>query len=402
MMRTDGKGRSASPHRITYKSDFHAIKCSFDTGTTRQPGTKAAAQRSAVPPTKLTSSLSDPIMSHTSSRGRVHSTRGTKIRDNIFLQMDSQQLKQDGGPPPTSGSTPLVSPQPPRQQLQPSPFLDPKRSHLSSSSALSSVASVSSVESSLLEKPPKSEEIVEIDRAALAQKFSVTRKLFETKVMEVGGGQGAKVIAVRGCKGMADGRGEGEEGRGGVSQLEKEEEAKTGQHREEDDVDEVKSSNLPAINISSPNTEPPAPTSLTSHPKSLPSMQDHQPPSPNPIADASSRVEEPECLVDSPASDASRQASNTQALSYLDAQTATSHREGAAEEGAAGGETPEPCLTPEEPVRAELVDVKNESSESDENEEEGQRKEDGNWRRDKEGKPSYGGTQNGTKSGKRR
>uniref|UniRef100_UPI003AB106F9 uncharacterized protein n=1 Tax=Centroberyx gerrardi TaxID=166262 RepID=UPI003AB106F9 len=373
MMRTDGKGRSASPHRITYKSDFHAIKCSFDTGTTRQPGTKAAVQQSAVPPTKLTSSLSDPIMSHTSStgsRGRVLSTRGTKIRDNIFLQMDSQQLKQDGGPPPTSGSTPLVSPQPPRLQLQPSPFLDPKRSHLSSSSALSSVASISSVESSLLEKPPKSEEIAEIDRAALAQKFSVTRKLFETKVMEVGGGQGAKVIAVRGCKGMADGRGEGEEGRGGVSQLEKEEEAKTGQHREEDGVDEVKSSNLPVVNISSPNTEPPAPTSLASHPKSLPSMQHHQPPSPNPIADASSRVEEPECLVDSPASDASRQASNTQALSYLDAQTVTSHRE----EGAAGGETPEPCLTPEEPVRAELVDVKNESSESDENEEEGQRK----------------------------
>ncbi|XP_022610752.1 neurabin-2-like [Seriola dumerili] len=189
MMRTDSKGRSASPHRITYKSDFHAIKCSFDSGTSLQQGTKAAAaQRSAVHPNRLPSSMSDPMMSRTNSstgsRGRVQSTRGTKIRDNIFLQMDSQQLKQDGGPALTPGVTPLVSPQNPSLQLQTSPFSGSRHSVMSSSSVVSTVACISTPESSLQDKPSRSDEITDIDRAALAQKFSVTRRLFETKVME--------------------------------------------------------------------------------------------------------------------------------------------------------------------------------------------------------------------------
>ncbi|XP_044074281.1 uncharacterized protein LOC122886327 isoform X2 [Siniperca chuatsi] len=353
MMRTDNKGRSASPHRITYKSDFHAIKCSFDTGTSLQPGTKAdAAQRSAVHPTRLPSSLSDPIMSNTStntstgSRGRVHSTRGTKIRDNIFLQMDSQQLKQDGGPVLSSGSTPLLSPHNPILQLQTSPFSGSRRSVVSSSSVLSTVANISTTESSLQDKPSRSEEIADIDRAALAQKFSVTRRLFETKVMEVEG-QVSKGIAGRGSKGMADGKGGGEEeeeeeGRGGVSQVEKEASEKRN-YTEEESFDKDKSINLPIINFSLP--KPPAQASLTGHPKS-------------------------------PVSDGPSEASNT-SPSYLDkhCQTTGSQTE---EESA----TCDLCLTPEEPVRAELVDVKNESSESDENEGEKEQKDAKNWLKD--------------------
>ncbi|XP_039998872.1 uncharacterized protein LOC120798570 isoform X2 [Xiphias gladius] len=355
MMRTDSKGRSASPHRITYKSDFHAIKCSFDTGTSLHQGTKAAAgpQRSAVHPNRLLYSLSDPIMSHTSnssstgSRGRVHSTRGTKIRDNIFLQMDSQQLRQDGGPVLSSGSTLLLPPQNPSLQLQTSPFSGSRCSVMSTSSALSTVASISIPESSLQDKPSRSDEIRDIDRAALAQKFSVTRRLFETKVMEVGGV--SKPVTGRGSKGMADGKVEGEDGRGGNSQLEKGEEASgKRKHTEEDGFD--KDINLPVINISSPKS--PAPMFLTRHPKS-------------------------------PVSDGPAEAAN-KSPSHPDKHGQTTGTQG--EEERVESTNLDLCLTPEEPVRAELVDVKTESSESDENEEEKEQKEIKQWLEDKEGK----------------
>ncbi|XP_028448359.1 neurabin-2 isoform X2 [Perca flavescens] len=338
MMRTDVKGRSASPHRITYKSDFHAIKCSFDTATSLQPATKpAAAQHSAVHPTRLPPSLSDPTMSHSStsgSRGRVHSTRGTKIRDNIFLQMDNRQPKPDGGPVKSSGSPPLLPPRNPTLQLQTSPFSASRRSVVICSSVLSTVANISLPESSLpQDKSTRSEEMADIDRAALAQKFSVTRRLFETKVMEVGGG-GGQVSKGRGNK--AD----GEEGIVGASQVEKEGAG----------FDKDKSINPPIVNVSLP--KPPPQASLTRHPTS-------------------------------PVSDGPGESSN-KSPSSLDkhGQTPASQTE---EESTASA-TLDPYLTPEEPVRAELVDVKNGSSESDENEEEKERKEDKNWRKDEGGK----------------
>ncbi|XP_026168395.1 neurabin-1-like isoform X2 [Mastacembelus armatus] len=343
MMRTDSKGRSASPHRITYKSDFHAIKCSFDTGTSLQSGTKAAAsQCTAVQLDRLPSSLSDPTMSNTStsgstgSRGRVHSTRGSKIRDNIFLQMDSQQLRPDNGSGLSSGSTPLLSPHSPNLHIQTSPFSASRRSVISSSSVLSAVASISAPEPSLQDKSSKSEEIRDIDRAALAQKFSVTRRLFETKMMEVGGdgGQVSRLLTGSGRKGMADGRRR-------VNQEEKEEDASgAGKHTEMDGFDKDKSINLPVINISSP--KPPA---LTRLPKS-------------PVWDGPGEV-------------------SNKSLLFLDkkGQTTGTH----ADKEKAQSTNCDLCLTPEEPVRAELVDIKNESSESDESEEEKQRKSDKSW-----------------------
>ncbi|KAK7945780.1 hypothetical protein WMY93_001508 [Mugilogobius chulae] len=141
-MRTDGKGRSASPHRITYNSDFHAIKCSFDSGITLKSG----AQQSTVHPSRLPSSLSDPIMSQMGnnpvSRVRVGSTRGAKISQNIFLQMDSQQLKPNGQ---NAGCTPALSPQ--KQPIPTSPFPSAHRSFMSSSSALSAVTDLSTPDS---------------------------------------------------------------------------------------------------------------------------------------------------------------------------------------------------------------------------------------------------------------
>ncbi|KAJ4936837.1 hypothetical protein JOQ06_001423 [Pogonophryne albipinna] len=330
MMRTDSKGRSASPHRITYKSDFHAIKCSFDSATSLRPGPKAtAAQLSAVHPARLPSSLSDHIMSSsTGSRGRVHSTRGTKIRDNIFLQMDNQQLNQEV-PVQSSGSTLLLPPNNSTPLLQTSHFSTSRLSIISSSSALNYTANLSIPESSLQDKSPRSEEIADIERAALAQKFSVTRRLFETKRMEDGGdgGLASKCVAGRGSKGMAD-----EEGIGKVNR----EEDKNGKRSqaEEDSFDKDKSINLPIINNFLEN--PPAQASLTEHPKS-----------PASFGPSESSNTSPSCL-------------------HKHGQTTGSKTE----EERTASTTLDPCLTPEDSVRAELVDVMNGSSESDDNDEE--------------------------------
>lgn len=333
MMRTDSKGRSASPHRITYKSDFHAIKCSFDSATSLRPGPKAtAAQLSAVHSARLPSSLSDHIISSsTGSRGRVHSTRGTKIRDNIFLQMDNQQLNQEV-PVQSSGSTPLLPPNNSTPLLQTSHFSTSRLSIISSSSALNYTANLSIPESSLQDKSSRSEEIADIDRAALAQKFSVTRRLFETKRMEDGGdgGLASKCVAGRGSKEMAD-----EEGIGKVNQEEREED-KNGKRSqaEEDSFDKDKSINLPIINNFLEN--PPAQASLTEHPKS-----------PASFGPSESSNTSPSCL-------------------HKHGQTTGSQTE----EERTASTTLDPCLTPEDSVRAELVDVKNGSSESDDNDEE--------------------------------
>lgn len=311
MMRTDSKGRSASPHRITYKSDFHAIKCSFNTGISLQTGTKTTCAHS----NNLLTSLSDPL-SHTSSpsnRGRVPSTRGTKIRENIFLQMDSQQLKQDGGSVLSSGSTSIVSPCNLSCQAHMSPFCGSRRSIVSSSSVMSAVANISA-ESRLQDRLSRSEEKVDVDRAALAQKFSVTRRLFESKAMEgeEGGGSASRGITGRGSKGMTDGKAGETEWRGAVSQ--------TASHTQEESNDEHKSSkNIPLPELDGQG-------SLTGYHKT--SIMDGP--------DLSCRRDE-----------GSHGAHEDMGSTTLDLRSA-----------------------PEDPLRAELVDVKNESSESDENEEE--------------------------------
>ncbi|KAM3605091.1 uncharacterized protein V6R79_020476 [Siganus canaliculatus] len=344
MMRTDSKGRSASPHRITYKTDFHAIKCSFDTGTSLQAEAKAAvaaAQRSAVHSGSLSSSLSDPIMSNTStstgSRGRVSSTRGTKIRENIFLQMDTQQMKRDGGPASSTGSTPLLSPHNSHVQPQTSPFSGSRHSVATSSSVQSTVPNISASES-LQDKIPRSEEMAYIDRAALAQKFSVTRRLFETRVMEGegGGGQVLRAVSGRGSKGMFDGKGEMEDEGGSVSPVEKREVASGKSQLPDDSLYKDKSINPPTILNSS-----------------LPKQ------SKSPILD-----------------DPSEATSYYSYMSGLTAESRTENKSG----------TIELCLISEEPLRAELVDVKNESSESDENEEEKEQKEAKKWHSDEQEK----------------
>ncbi|XP_037537666.1 uncharacterized protein LOC119414636 [Nematolebias whitei] len=315
MMRPDNKGRSASPHRITYKSDFHTIKCSFDTGVSLQPRTKAAAaiQGSAAHLNVLLSNLTDSTAPNASnSRGRIQSTRGPKLRQNIFLQMDNQQSRQDGAPVLSSGSTPFLAPSKPGFQLHSSPFSIPRCSVASSSSVMSSVTSVSSSETPLRGKLSRAEEIGDIDRVALAQRFSVARRLFEAKMVEGGscGGQSVKPLIGRGGVEAADGRREEEQEASGKTRC-----------TEEDESEKDKSINH-ILNVSTLTP------SLTRYPKSTL----------NGSGEAHDRYDK-----------------------TTDLPTVVERGDGA---------TLNSCLSSEESLRAELVDLKNDSSESDENEEE--------------------------------
>ncbi|TMS06390.1 Neurabin-1 [Larimichthys crocea] len=99
MIKAESKGgertlRSASPHRNAYKSDFHAIKCSFD-----GPKSEGAAKSYA-------NGSSD---TREDSRGRPFGTRVNKIK-NIFLQMDGQQQECQEGKVTLKSEVPQVSP----------------------------------------------------------------------------------------------------------------------------------------------------------------------------------------------------------------------------------------------------------------------------------------------------
>lgn len=157
MIKAESKGgerslRSASPHRNAYKSDFHAIKCSFD-----GPKSEVAARAYA-------NGSND---TREDSRGRPFGTRVNKIK-NIFLQMDGQQQECQEV---------KVAPKSDVPQVSPTKVQFPANAHRVNYN------SPASPESPSLDKTPKGEE-AEIDKAALAEKFSVTRKLFERGIKE--------------------------------------------------------------------------------------------------------------------------------------------------------------------------------------------------------------------------
>uniref|UniRef100_A0A673H0I3 Neurabin-1 n=1 Tax=Sinocyclocheilus rhinocerous TaxID=307959 RepID=A0A673H0I3_9TELE len=132
--------RSASPHRNAYKSDFHSIKCSFD----------GSASISSTSP--FSNGGSD-------TQGRPTGNKVSKIK-NIFLQMDGKQNQDSPNiSKPTSPKFPLDS-----------------------TLYRSSLSSVTSLDSASFEA--QKTEDVSIDKAALAEKFSMTRKLFESGLKE--------------------------------------------------------------------------------------------------------------------------------------------------------------------------------------------------------------------------
>ncbi|XP_061579500.1 neurabin-1 isoform X2 [Cololabis saira] len=157
MIKAESKGgertlRSASPHRNAYKSDFHAIKCTFD-GPKSEGASKTFSNGSSE--------------CREDSRGRPFGTRVNKIK-NIFLQMDGQQQEIQEAKPAIKPEVPPISP--PKQQF-------PVSTHKVSFN------SATTPESHNLDKAPKGDD-VEIDKVALAEKFSVTRKLFERGIKE--------------------------------------------------------------------------------------------------------------------------------------------------------------------------------------------------------------------------
>ncbi|KAL7881823.1 hypothetical protein AOLI_G00086720 [Acnodon oligacanthus] len=155
MIKAESKGertlRSASPHRNAYKSDFHAIKCSFD-GSKSDSSCKSYANGSSDP--------------REDTRGRSFGNRVNKIK-NIFLQMDNQQQESQEVKPTLKTDTSPVPSQP----------------KFPTGSNKSSLSSPTGLEVPSSDKTPKGED-GEIDKAALAEKFSVTRKLFERGIKE--------------------------------------------------------------------------------------------------------------------------------------------------------------------------------------------------------------------------
>ncbi|XP_052422163.1 neurabin-1 isoform X3 [Carassius gibelio] len=155
MIKAESKGertlRSASPHRNAYKSDFHAIKCSFD-------GTKSDSEDKSY--ANGASDLRE------DTRGRPFGNRVSKIK-NIFLQMDGQQPPESQEPAYKTDASSPVSPV----------------SKFPVSTHKTCLSSANNQEPQNTERTPKGEE-VEIDKAALAEKFSVTRKLFERGIKE--------------------------------------------------------------------------------------------------------------------------------------------------------------------------------------------------------------------------
>ncbi|XP_052455723.1 neurabin-1-like isoform X1 [Carassius gibelio] len=132
--------RSASPHRNAYKSDFHSIKCSFD----------GSASISSTSP--FSNGGSD-------TRGRPSGNKVSKIK-NIFLHMDGKQ---------NLDSLNISKPMSPKFPLDSTPYR-------------SSPSSITSLDSASFEA--RKTEDVSIDKAALAEKFSMTRKLFESGLKE--------------------------------------------------------------------------------------------------------------------------------------------------------------------------------------------------------------------------
>ncbi|NWH58486.1 NEB1 protein, partial [Geococcyx californianus] len=186
MMKTEGKGertlRSASPHRNAYKSDFHAIKCSFD-GINNAEN---ASNKTGLHQKLGTSSNGGGNDPHSRGRAATYGNRVHKIK-NMFLQM--------GG----SSSTPSSESSPPAEnklisrataaEYGPSPgspsYIIVQKNNLlnTSTSPCSSPVDSLSVPSAA-DKLIRSNDEADLDKVALAEKFSETRKLFERNIKQ--------------------------------------------------------------------------------------------------------------------------------------------------------------------------------------------------------------------------
>ncbi|NXL16570.1 NEB1 protein, partial [Setophaga kirtlandii] len=181
MMKTEGKGertlRSASPHRNAYKSDFHAIKCSFD-GVNNPDNASSKTGLHQKLSTSSNGGGSDP---HSRGRAATYGNRVHKIK-NMFLQMGSSC---ESNPP---ADTKLIS-RATAAEYGSSPaspsFLIVQKNNLLNTSTSPSGSPVDSMSmSSAADKVIRSNDEADLDKVALAEKFSETRKLFERNIKQ--------------------------------------------------------------------------------------------------------------------------------------------------------------------------------------------------------------------------
>ncbi|NWV74672.1 NEB1 protein, partial [Dasyornis broadbenti] len=186
MMKTEGKGertlRSASPHRNAYKSDFHAIKCSFD-GVNNPDN---ASNKTGLYQKLSTSSNGGGGDPHSRGRAATYGNRVHKIK-NMFLQMGSSSSTTscESSPP---AETKLIS-RATAAEYGPSPgspsFLIVQKNNLLNTSTSPSSSPVDSLSvSSAADKVIRSSDEADLDKVALAEKFSETRKLFERNIKQ--------------------------------------------------------------------------------------------------------------------------------------------------------------------------------------------------------------------------
>ncbi|KAJ7345638.1 hypothetical protein JRQ81_001588 [Phrynocephalus forsythii] len=180
MMKTEGKGertlRSASPHRNAYKADFHAIKCSFDSVNTDNASNKSGPQQ------KLTSSSSGGNTdSHVRGRAVTYGNRVHKIK-NMFMQMGGSSTPPFENSP--SSELKIIAKTVSTDNTPPSPsspsFLSVQKNNLLNSASVPFSSPHDSLPSaSFTDKIICSSDEGNLDKAALAEKFSETRKIFE-------------------------------------------------------------------------------------------------------------------------------------------------------------------------------------------------------------------------------
>ncbi|NXK79043.1 NEB1 protein, partial [Amazona guildingii] len=185
MMKTEGKGertlRSASPHRNAYKSDFHAIKCSFD-GINNPEN---ASNKTGLHQKLSTSSNGGGNDPHSRGRAATYGNRVHKIK-SMFLQMGGSSTPSCESSPPAE--TKLIS-RSTAAEYGPSPgspsFLIVQKNNLlnTSTSPCSSPVDSLSVPSAA-DKVIRSNDESDLDKVALAEKFSETRKLFERNIKQ--------------------------------------------------------------------------------------------------------------------------------------------------------------------------------------------------------------------------
>nr|XP_056717544.1 neurabin-1-like isoform X2 [Euleptes europaea] len=180
MMKTEGKGertlRSASPHRNAYKTDFHAIKSSFDSVNTDNASSKRGSQQKL--PNSSNAGGNEP---HVRGRAVTYGNRVHKIK-NMFMQMGGSSTSpcENSIPSEPKIITKTSSAEPaPSSPISPSFLCVQKNNFLNSGSIPWSGSQDSLLAGALTDKIIRNNDEGNLDKVALAEKFSETRKLFE-------------------------------------------------------------------------------------------------------------------------------------------------------------------------------------------------------------------------------